>query len=68
MLEYVVQDYQKGFEKDQVRIGIEVARNWIWPYASLVTTRSVVTPSRALRALAGVILLCGFLLQKGQEK
>jgi hypothetical protein len=33
MQKYVVQDYQKGFEKDQVRIGIEVARDWIWPYA-----------------------------------
>jgi hypothetical protein len=33
MQKYVIQDYQKGFEKDQVRIGIEVARNWIWPYA-----------------------------------
>lgn len=30
---YVIKDYQKGFEQDQVRIGIEVARNWIWPYA-----------------------------------
>jgi len=33
MQKYSVQDYQKGFEEDQVRIGREVARNWIWPYA-----------------------------------
>ena len=33
MQQYSVQDYQKGFEEDQVRIGLEVARNWIWPYA-----------------------------------
>jgi hypothetical protein len=33
MPQYSIQDYQKGFEEDQVRIGLEVARNWIWPYA-----------------------------------
>jgi hypothetical protein len=33
MQKYVVRDYQKGFEEDQVRIGLAVARNWIWPYA-----------------------------------
>lgn len=33
MQKYVLKDYQKGFEPDQVRIGIEVALNWIWPYA-----------------------------------
>jgi hypothetical protein len=33
MQKYVVRDYQKGFEEDQARIGLEVARNWIWPYA-----------------------------------
>jgi hypothetical protein len=30
---YVIKDYQKGFEQDQARIGFEVARDWIWPYA-----------------------------------
>jgi hypothetical protein len=30
---YVIKGYQTGFEPDQVRIGREVARNWIWPYA-----------------------------------
>ena len=30
---YVIKDYQKGYEPDQVRIGRQVARNWIWPYA-----------------------------------
>ena len=33
MDKYVIKDYQKGFEQDQVRIGLEVSRNWIWPYA-----------------------------------
>jgi hypothetical protein len=33
MQKYVIKDYQKGFEQDQARIGLEVARNWIWPYA-----------------------------------
>ena len=33
MQNYVIKNYQKGFEPDQVRIGLEVARNWIWPYA-----------------------------------
>jgi hypothetical protein len=30
---YVIKKYQKGMEADQVRIGQEVAREWIWPYA-----------------------------------
>ena len=33
MMKHVIKNYQKGFEEDQVRIGLEVARNWIWPYA-----------------------------------
>jgi hypothetical protein len=33
MQKYVIKDYQKGFEQDQVGIGLEVSRNWIWPYA-----------------------------------
>ncbi len=33
MQTYEIKEYQKGFEHDQVRIGIDVARNWIWPYA-----------------------------------
>ncbi len=33
MQNYVIKDYEKGFEEDQVRIGLEVCRNWIWPYA-----------------------------------
>ena len=33
MRDYVIRNYQKGFEQDQVRIGMEAARNWIWPYA-----------------------------------
>ena len=33
MQKYVIKNYQKGFEQGQVRIGVEVARNWIWPYA-----------------------------------
>jgi len=31
--EYIIKDYQKGYEKEQARIGREVSRNWIWPYA-----------------------------------
>ncbi len=33
MPEYVLKEYQQGFEQDQVRIGRHVAGNWIWPYA-----------------------------------
>ena len=33
MQKYVIKDYQKGFEHDQARIGLEVAGKWIWPYA-----------------------------------
>lgn len=33
MKKYTIKDYQKGFEQDQVRIGLAVARDWIWPYA-----------------------------------
>jgi hypothetical protein len=33
MRNYLIRDYQKGYEPDQVRIGLEVARHWIWPYA-----------------------------------
>jgi hypothetical protein len=33
MQKYIIKDYQKGFEKDQVKIGLEVAQKWIWPYA-----------------------------------
>jgi hypothetical protein len=33
MPKYVIKDYQKGYEEDQARIGRQVARDWIWPYA-----------------------------------
>ncbi len=33
MKKYVIKKYQKGFEPDQARIGLQVAQNWIWPYA-----------------------------------
>lgn len=33
MQKYILKNYQKGFEQDQARIGLEVARNWVWPYA-----------------------------------
>jgi hypothetical protein len=33
MQQYVIKDYQKGYEEDQARIGQEVANHWIWPYA-----------------------------------
>jgi hypothetical protein len=32
-MSYEIRDYQKGYETDQARIGIEVACHWIWPYA-----------------------------------
>jgi hypothetical protein len=32
-MKYEIRAYHKGCEADQARIGIEVARNWIWPYA-----------------------------------
>lgn len=33
MSSYVIREYQKGFDHGQARIGIEVARDWAWPYA-----------------------------------
>jgi hypothetical protein len=33
MQKYIFKGYQEGVEPDQARIGIEVARSWIWPYA-----------------------------------
>lgn len=33
MQKYTLKGFQSGFEYDQARIGIEVARNWIWPFA-----------------------------------
>jgi hypothetical protein len=33
MQKYLVKGYCPGVEPDQARIGIEVACNWIWPYA-----------------------------------
>ena len=33
MRKYVIRDHQKGFEPDQARIGVQVSRNWVWPYA-----------------------------------
>jgi hypothetical protein len=33
MQKYVIKNFQKGFERDQARIGVEIARTWVWPYA-----------------------------------
>ena len=33
MNKYVIKNHQSGFEQDQARIGIAVARDWIWPFA-----------------------------------
>jgi len=33
MQQYAIKDYQKGFEQEQARIGLQVAQDWIWPYA-----------------------------------
>ena len=32
-MHYEVKNYQPGFEQGQARIGIEVARKWVWPFA-----------------------------------
>lgn len=32
-MNHMLKNYQKGFESDQARIGIEVAKKWLWPYA-----------------------------------
>lgn len=33
MSHYIIRNYHSGFEEGQARIGIQVARQWIWPYA-----------------------------------
>jgi hypothetical protein len=33
MERYQIKEYQKGVEHDQVRIGLEVAQTWPWPFA-----------------------------------
>ena len=33
MKKYILREYKKGVEADQARVGIEVARKWIWPFA-----------------------------------
>jgi len=33
MHNYMIKNYQKGFEQGQASIGISVARNWRWPFA-----------------------------------
>lgn len=33
MEDYTIRDYERGFEPDQARIGIEVATPWVWPFA-----------------------------------
>jgi hypothetical protein len=33
MASYVSSTYQEGFEPDQVRIGAQAARDWVWPHA-----------------------------------
>jgi hypothetical protein len=33
MAKIVIRTYQAGFEPDQFRIGVQVAQDWIWPYA-----------------------------------
>ncbi|MFX0171988.1 MAG: hypothetical protein ACFE9L_08715 [Candidatus Hodarchaeota archaeon] len=33
MTKFSFKSYQKGFEIEQARIGIEVAKNWAWPHA-----------------------------------
>lgn len=33
MQQYKIKDYHEGYEEEQARIGQEVSRKWIWPYA-----------------------------------
>lgn len=30
---YTIRNYQKGYEESQFKIGQDVARHWVWPYA-----------------------------------
>ncbi|OLS29360.1 MAG: hypothetical protein HeimAB125_22720 [Candidatus Heimdallarchaeota archaeon AB_125] len=32
MNEYSIKSYETGFEEDQVRLGLEVIKDWVWPY------------------------------------
>jgi len=33
MKPYDIKDYQRGVENDQVHIGYQAAKHWVWPYA-----------------------------------
>jgi hypothetical protein len=33
MSEYEIRDYREEYLEDQARIGIEVSKNWVWPFA-----------------------------------
>ena len=33
MAVYDIREYQRGYERDQARIGIQVALSWLWPLA-----------------------------------
>ncbi|MCG3219965.1 MAG: hypothetical protein H7641_01165 [Candidatus Heimdallarchaeota archaeon] len=32
MVDYIVKPYEPGFEEEQVRIGLEIIKDWVWPF------------------------------------
>ncbi|MCG3215543.1 MAG: hypothetical protein KAS63_02420 [Candidatus Heimdallarchaeota archaeon] len=32
MADYLVKPYEPGFEKEQVRVGLEIVKHWVWPF------------------------------------
>ncbi|MFX0094084.1 MAG: hypothetical protein ACFFBD_20265, partial [Candidatus Hodarchaeota archaeon] len=31
-MSYTIKSYEPGFEEEQAKIGLEVAKNWVWPF------------------------------------
>jgi len=32
MVDYLVKPYEPGFEEEQVRVGLEIVKHWVWPF------------------------------------
>jgi len=32
MADYLIKSYESGFEEEQVRIGLEIVKDWVWPF------------------------------------
>ncbi|MCG3256809.1 MAG: hypothetical protein KAU62_12010 [Candidatus Heimdallarchaeota archaeon] len=32
MCKYLIKPYEPGFEEEQVKVGLEVVKNWVWPF------------------------------------